>query len=69
MIDVSPRPHVRRILVGAAGVLGIGTIGALDYVSGTELRVYPFYWGPVALLAWHFGRRGALGAAVLAAGS
>lgn len=39
-------------------------VGLLDYVSGTELRVYPLYFGPVALVAW-YGQRGDT---VLAAG-
>jgi diguanylate cyclase (GGDEF)-like protein len=42
------------------GVLGIGIIGAFDYYSGVELRVFPLYYAPIALLAWHSGRSGAL---------
>ena len=39
-------------------MLAILVIAALDYASGTELRIYPLYFGPVALLAWHAGHRG-----------
>lgn len=31
----------------------------MDYVTGVELRVYPLYYGPIALLAWYLGRPGA----------
>ena len=66
MLELAARSQLKRAYIAVAGVAGISAIGAFDYVSGTELRVYPFYWGPVALLAWHFGRSGAVVAAVLA---
>lgn len=47
------------------GVLVIVSIGAIDFYSGVELRVFPLYYAPVALLAWHSGRAGALIATVL----
>jgi len=53
------------LLIWAAGLLGIAAIGGVDYLSGTELRVYPLYFAPVGLLAWQSGRAGAIAAAVL----
>ena len=41
---------------GAALIVGIGVV---DYFTGVELRVYPLYYGPIALLAWYLGRPGA----------
>ena len=55
--------------VWSASLLGVVVIGSVDYLSGTELRVYPLYFAPVSLVAWHIGRTGALAVAVLCAGS
>lgn len=51
------------------GLVGIGAIGGFDYASGTEIRVYPLYYGPIALMAWHAGRRAGIAAAGLCAAS
>jgi len=45
--------------------VGILLIGVIDYASGAELRVFPLYFAPVSLVAWHHGRAGALLAAAL----
>lgn len=50
------------------GVVGIAIIGAVDFLSGFELRVFPLYYFPISLLAWHYGRTGAAVAALLSAG-
>ncbi len=50
-------------------LFGIAAIGAFDYASGTELRVYPLYYAPIGLLAWHRGRGGAVTAAIVCAAS
>ena len=55
----------RRLTVWAAGSLGIAATGLFDYASGTELRVYPLYYLPIGVLAWHDGRVGATVAALL----
>lgn len=47
-------------------LLSLLTIAVVDFQSGVELRTFPLYYAPIALSAWHFGRRGALAAAVLA---
>jgi diguanylate cyclase (GGDEF)-like protein len=44
---------------------GVAAVAALDYLSGTELRVSPLYYAPLTIAAWHFGQRGALAAAAL----
>jgi len=43
------------LLEGLVGVLGTLTIGYLDWVTGVELRFFPFYFVPVGLLAWRKG--------------
>jgi diguanylate cyclase (GGDEF)-like protein len=53
----------------AAGIIGIAAIGAVDFASGTELRIYPLYFAPIGLLAWLAGRRGAVAGAALSATS
>ena len=55
----------RPVLLWTLGVLAIVVIGVFDYASGTELRIYPLYFGPVALLAWHAGIRGAIAASLV----
>jgi diguanylate cyclase (GGDEF)-like protein len=65
-VDEQPRDGLARY-AAIVGVLGIAAIGALDYYSGTELRVTPMYFAPVAIMAWYAGRAGALLASVLAA--
>lgn len=55
----------RPALLWTTGVLAIAAIGTFDYGSGTELRIYPLYFAPVALLAWHAGNRGTTVASAL----
>jgi len=55
----------RPVLLWTAAVLVIAVIAGFDYASGTELRTYPLYFGPVALLAWHAGHRGNAVASIL----
>ena len=55
----------RPVLLWTLGVLAISVTGVFDYASGTELRIYPLYFGPVALLAWHAGLGGAIVASIL----
>ena len=63
------RPGSRALPVWSAGIFGIAVIGAVDYYSGTELRVFPLYYAPISLVAWYRGSRGALIAAALCSGS
>lgn len=48
-------------------MFGIALIAAVDFFSGVELRTFPLYYGPIAVVAWHFGQWAAIGAALLAA--
>ncbi len=61
------RPRVKLLVVWIAGLLAIVFIGWIDFASGTELRVFPLYYVPISLVAWHAGRTGALVAAALSA--
>ena len=56
-----------RYLSAAAAVAGIALIGLVDFYSGVEIRVYPLYYAPVSLAAWHLGWYGAGSAALLSA--
>jgi len=49
------------LLVALALVLGIGFI---DYATGTEIRVYPLYFIPIAETSWRLGRRAGVATAV-----
>lgn len=54
----SPAPVERRwstATVLAAALAMIGAIGLLDHVTRIELRAYPLYVAPVALVAWRLG--------------
>lgn len=48
----------------STAVAGVLLVGVVDYLSGTEIRVYPLYFLPLSLAAWHFGRRGAVAAVI-----
>ena len=63
------RDRTAQIIVGVwiGGIVGVLVIGVVDYVSGAELRVFPLYYAPITLVAWHHGRRGALVVATLSA--
>ncbi len=48
------RPRVAPLLLMAG--FGVALIGWIDYVTGTELRVYPLYFLPLSLAAWYGSR-------------
>jgi hypothetical protein len=56
-----------RAAIWLGSLAGIAAVGLVDYATGTELRVYPLYFGPIALLAWHAGLPGAVCGAALSA--
>jgi diguanylate cyclase (GGDEF)-like protein len=68
-LPIAPSVPTRtsQVAVWIAATLGIVAIGGFDYATGIELRVFPFYFLPISLLAWHAGRSGALVSAVLSA--
>lgn len=53
------------LLTWIPGLLGCLAIGATDYASGVELRVFPLYYAPISFIAWHQGRTGAVIASIL----
>jgi diguanylate cyclase (GGDEF)-like protein len=57
---------VNRPAALAVALLSLLTIAVIDFQSGVELRTFPLYYAPIAFAAWHFGRRAALAAAVMA---
>ena len=68
-LDLSNAPDRSSIPGWVIGVVGILGIGALDYLSGVEMRVFPLYYLPLAALAWWFGPAGAVVATVLCGAS
>jgi diguanylate cyclase (GGDEF)-like protein len=68
-LDLSIPPPRSSVLDWALGTLGILGIGALDYLTGNEMRVFPLYYVPLAILAWSGGRTGAAVATLLCGGS
>ena len=57
------------ITVWSAALLGIVVIGVVDGMSGVELRVFPLYYLPISILAWHVGLVGAAVASALSTAS
>jgi len=53
----------------AIGAAMIATIGAVDGITGFEVRIAVLYYAPVALLSWRFPSTGFAWAAVAAAGT
>ena len=43
-----------RSRAGVAVAGGIIAIAVVDFFSGIEIRVFPLYYGPIALAAWVF---------------
>ncbi|MBK8978471.1 MAG: GGDEF domain-containing protein [Planctomycetes bacterium] len=58
------RPALWSVVASLAAVL---TIGYVDYATGAELRVFPLYFLPLSLVAWHAGRAWAAAVAILGA--
>ena len=56
-----------RLAVWSLVVAGILLVGAFDYATGVEIRVFPLYFFPLAVAARRFGIRSAIAAAVLVA--
>ena len=62
------RTMMRTATRALAVVAGVVLVGAIDYATGVEVRVYPLYYLPIGFAAWHFGRATTVGAALLATG-
>ncbi len=52
--------------VAALAVLGIALVGAFDWATGTDVRVFPLYFLPLALAARRLGVAGAVWMSLLA---
>lgn len=52
--------------VAAIVVLAIAAIGALDWATGIEVRIFPLYFLPLAFAAQRLGTSGALSSSLLA---
>ncbi len=55
-----------RLLALAAALVLTAGIGAADFATGTELRVFPLYFVPVSIAAWRLGAGGGLAFGALA---
>ncbi|HEX6928668.1 MAG TPA: diguanylate cyclase [Gammaproteobacteria bacterium] len=49
--------------------IGVLAVAAVDYLTGTELRVFPLYFIPLLLAAWYLPRVPALVAALIVTGA
>lgn len=58
------RPLQSQAMVVSAIVLLTATVACLDYITGTQIRVFPLYYLPIGLAAWKLPRRAAILAAV-----
>lgn len=56
-----------RALLLASATLQLLLVGILDHLTGARLHFFLFYFIPIAYLAWHLGRRAALGMAAASA--
>jgi diguanylate cyclase (GGDEF)-like protein len=55
-----------RAFVLLVGLLLIAGLGLVDFLTGPELRLFIFYWPPIALVTWYAGRRWGISFVVLA---
>ncbi len=58
---------IQRPMAWAGGVLLIGLVGFLDYVTGPYISFSIFYFLPVGLMAWYGGRMAGTVGSILAA--
>jgi len=58
-----------RLATALVVVLGIALVGYIDYITGSEIRIFPLYYLPIVLAAWKFRRTGAVLASLLASGA
>ncbi|HYN42936.1 MAG TPA: diguanylate cyclase [Thermoanaerobaculia bacterium] len=49
------------------GVLVVTAVGAVDFATGIELRIYPLYFIPVSFVSWRVGKRAGIAFAFLSA--
>jgi diguanylate cyclase (GGDEF)-like protein len=56
-----------RPAVFLLGVLCVAAVGALDFATGVDLRIYPLYFVPVSFVSWRLGKRAGISLAFLSA--
>ncbi len=61
---VGPTTLQKRVALAVA-IAGVAVTGGIDYITGYEVRVFPIYFLPVALVAWRLSRNAALALAGL----
>jgi diguanylate cyclase (GGDEF)-like protein len=49
------------------GVAAVAAVGALDFATGVEARIFPLYFLPVSFVSWRLGRGAGVAIAVLSA--
>jgi hypothetical protein len=59
--------NVSKVPLLLIGLVLIGLIGAVDYVTGPELSFSVFYLIPVAVVTWYVGKQSGVLAAALSA--
>src|ERR1044072_4000732 len=59
--------RMRGAMVIAAGLVILGCIGLLDYLTGREISFGVFYFLPIWLVTWHFPLRAGVVFSVLCA--
>lgn len=62
----APLGKARVLALAVAGVLMVAVV---DFLTGVELRVFPLYYFPLSLAAWHLGRSWAVAMSLLCAAS
>ncbi|MCA1789243.1 MAG: diguanylate cyclase [Thioalkalivibrio sp.] len=55
-------PEIPKALMALAIVVSVIAIATVDLTTGSEMRIFPLYFLPLTMAAWHFGK----GAAILA---
>lgn len=45
-----------RLLTTTAAIGGVALVGLADYATGTEIRLFPLYFVPIAVIAWRASR-------------
>lgn len=63
---MTQRQLLSQPLVVMSVVAGFFVVGLLDFVTGAEIRIYPLYFLPLSMAAWHLGRVGAVLSVALA---
>jgi len=59
------RSAVFRMLAALAVIVSVAAIAAVDLATGDEIRIFPLYFLPLMLLAWHLGTAAAVAGSLL----